>query len=378
MDKITLIATATFGLEALVKREVLALGFDDLNVSDGKVEFTATPEDIPRVNLWLRCADRVLVKMAEFKATTFDDLFEQTKAVAWEQWIPSDGRFPVSGKSVKSQLQSVRSNQAIVNKAVAERLQAAHATTDLPETGAEYAIQIALLKDTATLTLDTSGTGLHKRGYRIEAGEAPLKETLAAALVQLSFWNPERLLVDPMCGAGTILIEAAMIARNIAPGLQRKFASEEWTTAVASSAWEVAREEAGAAINRENELQLIGYDIDPAVIAIAEDNAYRAGVGADIEFEAKAIKDLWIDQQHGILISNPPYGLRLTSFQEVNQIYITLNKMLRKKTGWSVYILTADAHFPNYFKRGRPNRVRKLYNGSIKVNYYQYHGDKPD
>ncbi len=376
MDKITLIATVTFGLETLVKQEVRALGFDDLRVSEGKIEFDATLADIPRANLWLRCADRVLLKMGQFTAVTFDDLFEQTKALPWEDWITPDGQFTVNAKTVKSTLQSGRACQSIVKKAVVERLKEAYQVDWFAETGPAFTIRVSLHKNMALLTLDTSGAGLHKRGYRAEAGAAPIKETLAAGLVQLSFWNKDRLLIDPMCGSGTILIEAAMLARNIAPGLNRTFASEEWP-AVSKRAWQDARQAAQTAVLPGGGLQLWGYDIDPASIAIAKDNAQKAGVSGDIVFEPKEVKALWIDRQYGIVISNPPYGIRQSDFRQLNEIYIALNKMFRKKKGWSVYILTADEKFPHYFKRARPDRVRKLYNGTIKVNYYQYYGDKP-
>ena len=375
---LTLIATARFGLEALVKREVEALGFSDLRVSDGRVEFEAALEDIPRLNIWLRFAGRLLLKIGEFPATTFDALFEGVKNLPWERWITPDGRFSVNARSVKSTLQSERTSQAIVKKAVVERLKDAYSVDWFAETGPEFTIQVSVRKDQALLTIDTSGAGLHKRGYRTEAGEAPLKETLAAAMVQLSFWDGGRLLVDPMCGSGTILIEAAMIARNIAPGLKESFASEEWP-AIPPAAWASARAQAEAAIDHSGELQIFGYDVDAEAIAVARNNARRAGVGDDILFEVKDIHELWIDQQYGILISNPPYGRRMAEYREINAIYITLNKMLRKKKGWSVYILTADSKFPDYFKRGHPNRVRKLYNGTIRVNYYQYYGEKqPD
>lgn len=376
MEKITLIATLTFGLEAIVKREILALGFENVQVTEGKVEFEATPEDIPTANIWLRSADRVLLKMGEFEALTFEELFEQTKALPWEQWIPKNGQFPVIGKAVKSQLGSVRACQAIVKKAVVERLKEVYEVDWFEENGAEYTIQIAMLKDVATLTIDTSGSGLHKRGYREFALEAPIKETLAAALVQLSFYQPDRLLIDPFCGSGTILIEAAMLARNIAPGLDRAFAAEDWP-AIRPNAWRDARVAARQAINFDHELQIFGYDIDPEAVSLAKSNAEKAGVGDDIIFEQKDIHDLWIDQQYGIVISNPPYGVRLSDFQELNQIYISLHKMFRKKSGWSIYVLTADKMFPRYFKRARPDRVRKLYNGTIEVNYYQYYGEKP-
>ena len=373
---ITLIATLTFGLEAVVKYEIKNLGFEKVKVSDGKVEFEATIADIPRANLWLRAADRIRIKIGEFEATEFDALFEQTKALPWEDWIPADGAFPVIGKSVKSQLGSVRACQAIVKKAIVDRLLTAHEVEELPETGPTYTVQIGMLKDVATLTIDSSGSGLHKRGYREVAGEAPIKETMAAGLVQLSFWNRDRHLIDPFCGSGTILIEAAMIGRNIAPGLNRSFAAEQWDN-IPPTIWEQARQAARAAIDHEIVLDLHGYDVDPDAIPVAKENAKKAGVGQDITFEQKDVKQLWIDRQHGILITNPPYGQRLAEFQELNQIYISLHKTFRKKLGWSVYVLTADKKFPDYFKRARPDRVRKLYNGTIEVNYYQYYGEKP-
>lgn len=376
MTKIRLIATSTFGLELPVKQEVKRLGFENLSVSPGRIEFDATPADIAKANLWLRCADRVRLKVGEFEATTFEELFEQTKALPWERWITQEGKFTVTGKSVKSTLFSVRSCQAIVKKAVVERLKGSYQVEWFEETGPKFTIQISMLKDVALLTIDTSGAGLHKRGYREEGGEAPLKETLAAALVQLSFWNKERLLIDPMCGAGTILIEAAMIARNMAPGLKRSFASEEWP-AIGAEAWRQAREAAQGAMLPYDKPQLFGYDIDASSIEIGQRNAHKAGVGDDILFAQKDVKELWLDKQYGIIITNPPYGKRMAQFKEINEIYISLHKTLRKKKGWSVYVLTADEKFPRYFKRARPDRVRKLYNGKIKVDYYQYYGERP-
>ncbi len=376
MEQITLIAITKFGLETVVKNEIKELGFEDLRVSDGKIEFEAQMIDIPRLNLWLRCADRVLIKIAEFKALTFDELFEKTKALPWENWIPADGEFPVNAKSVKSVLQSSKTCQSIVKKAVVDRLTDYHAVDWFPETGPLYSIQVSMRNDIAQLTLDTSGAGLHKRGYREDGGDAPLKETLAAALVKLSYWDKDRLLIDPLCGSGTILIEAAMIARNIAPGLKRSFAAEEWPL-IESDIWQVARREAQDARLVNDELQIFGYDIDGASIKMARFNANKAGVSRNISFEQKDVKALWIDRQYGVLISNPPYGRRMANYRELNAIYISLNKTFRKKKGWSIYVLTADSKFPDYFKRARPNRVRKLYNGNIKVNYYQYYGEKP-
>ena len=378
MTPIQLIATCKFGFERVVKNELRDLGFEIMDTMPGRVQFAATLDDIPRVNLWLRSADRVRLVLGEFKALTFEELFEQTKALPWEAWISADGRFDVSGKSVKSTLFSVRSCQAIVKKAIAERLLEQHNVQTLPESGPAFPVQVSLLRDHALLTIDTSGDGLHKRGYREEAGDAPLKETFAAGLVLLSFWNKDRLLLDPMCGSGTILIEAALIARNIAPGLKRTFVSEDWPIFDANS-WFSARKTAKSAMRkRKGKIKLLGYDIDPQMIKLARRNASKAGVERDITFEQKDIRDLWIDRQYGVMISNPPYGVRMAEFREMNQIYIALHKMFRKKKGWSVYVLTADEKFPDYFKRAYPDRVRKLYNGTLKVDYYQYHGERPE
>jgi putative N6-adenine-specific DNA methylase len=314
--------------------------------------------------------------MASFPATTFEELFEQTRVLAWENWITKQGKFTVTGKSIKSTLGSVRACQSIVKKAVVERLREKYHTEWFEETGPEFTIQISILRDEAQLTIDTSGSGLHKRGYRLQAGQAAIKETLAAALVQLSYWDKNRLLIDPMCGSGTILIEAAMLARKIAPGLNREFASEFWPC-IPHSAWEKTKEEARDLVDNRSDLKIFGYDIDHEMIIASTANAKRAGVIKDINLNQKDIRDLWIDQQYGIVISNPPYGIKLAELQDLNRIYISMNKTFRKKKGWSIYILTADKKFPDYFKRSKPDRIRKLYNGNIEVNYYQYFGEKP-
>ena len=279
MDKINLIATSTFGLEAVVKRELQDLGFKELTVADGKIEFQATFADIPRLNLNLRAADRVLVKVGEFPAGDFGQLFDRTKELPWEEWIPQDAKITVIGKCVRSVLASVRSSQSIAHKAVIERLKSKYHIEWLPETGPEFTIQVAILKDVAQLTLDTSGPGLHKRAYRMQHGDVPLRENLAAALVLLSFWNKDRLLVDPMCGSGTILIEAAMIARHIAPGLNRTFASEKWP-AIDAKAWDDARKAAREAILPEMELKICGYDIDPERIKDSPGQREEGGRGS--------------------------------------------------------------------------------------------------
>jgi putative N6-adenine-specific DNA methylase len=376
MNRITLIATATFGLEMVVRHEVEAMGFEITKGADGRIEFNAAMEDIPRANLWLRSADRVLLKMGEFEALTFEELFEKTKALPWETLITREGKFTVNGKAVKSTLGSIRACQAIVKKAVVEKLKQTYQTEWFEETGPEFTIQVAMHNDIALLTVDTSGPGLHKRGYRERWGDAPLKETLGAALVMLSFWDRDRILIDPMCGSGTIPIEAAMIARNIAPGLKREFASEYWPS-IDRELWHRERRAAHDAINSEGKLQIFGYDIDEKCISACRLNAKNAGVANDIVFDRKDIKDLWIDRQYGIIISNPPYGMRMSDFKEINEIYISIHKTFKKKKGWSVFMLTSDEMFPKYFKRAEPDRVRKLFNGKIKVNYYQYHGERP-
>ncbi len=374
MNKITLIVTSTFGLEALVKREVQDLGFSNITVSDGKIEFPGTANDIPRLNINLRTADRVLIKLGEFAAIDFGQLFDGTKILPWEDWMPIEGKITVIGKSVKSKLESVRSCQSIVKKAIVDRLKEKLQTQLLPETGSEFTIQVAMLKDVAQLTIDTSGFGLHRRGYRTGTGEAPLRENLAAALVLLSFWKKDKLLIDPMCGSGTILIEAAMIARNIAPGLKREFAAELWPS-INQKVWDDARAAAQAAIRPSGDLKIFGYDIDETRIKDCLVNAKKAGVAADIVFERKDIKDLLIDQPMGNVISNPPYGVNIGSPGELAPLYITINNIFGNKKGWALYMLTADKRFPDFFKRSHPPKVRKLFNGTIEVNYYQYYAE---
>lgn len=375
MEEIELIATSTFGLEAVVKRELLSLGYEDLKVENGKITFKATEKDIPRVNLWLRSADRVLLKMGEFKATTFDELFERTKALPWDEWITEDGEFIVEGKSVNSQLFSISDCQAIVKKAVVEKLKTKYPRDWFEETGARFTIEVSLLKDVATLTIDTSGDGLHKRGYRVDSVEAPLKETLAAALVQLSYWNKNRLLIDPFCGSGTIPIEAAMIGKNIAPGLNRNFASEGWPR-VDKRYWQDARREAWDLMLLDERLNIIASDIDEKAIKTAKKNAEVIGLEEDINFIRQDVRDLKIEEEYGVIITNPPYGERIGEKKEVEKLYIDIGNKFRKLDTFSIYVLTSNEDFEKLY--GKPaSRRRKLYNGRIKVDYYQYYGPKP-
>jgi putative N6-adenine-specific DNA methylase len=377
MKKIVLIAITAFGLEALVKKEIEELGYEIIKVADGRIDFEANINDIPRVNIWLRCAERILWRMGEFTALSFDELFNETKKIAWEKIIPEDGQIIVEGKAQKSVLGSYRACQAITKKAIIQKLKEKYDREWFAESGAEFKVQIAMLKNEALLTIDTSGLGLHKRGYRQQGGEAPLKETLAAALVKLSHWTKEMQLIDPMCGSGTILIEAAMSARNIAPGLERRFVAENWP-GIGKEIWEKERELARKSIKKGIKLKIYGYDISSESIAISKKNAQQAQVLEDISFKKMDIKDLWIDTEFGMVISNFPYGKRMLDFKKINEIYISLHKTFKKKAGWGVYVLTADQIFPNYFKRAKPNKVRKLYNGKIKVDFYQYFASKKE
>lgn len=371
MGYLPLIATAAFGLEGVVARELKDLGYESQEVENGRVLFAADLAAIPRLNLWLRTADRLQLLVGEFTAGSFDELFEKTKALAWENWIPLDGEFPVTGKSVKSKLYSVSDCQAIVKKAVVERLKQKHRVQWFQETGPRYPIQVSLLKDRAALTIDTSGPGLHKRGYRSRGGPAPLKETLAAALVLLSHWRPQRLLLDPFCGSGTILIEAAMIGDNIAPGLTRSFAAENWPQL--SALWRVARREASAAIE-DNPLKLQGSDIDDGAVALARANADNAGVGDKIHFQRRELAQVSSAAKYGCLITNPPYGERLEA--ATAQLYREMGRVFAPWDTWSIYILTNQRDFEKHFGREAAKK-RKLYNGRIECNYYQYIGPPP-
>jgi|SRR5690625_3724838 len=370
---VKLLATAAMGLEAIVAKEVRALGYQDITVENGKVIFDAPISAIPRCNLWLRSADRVKVIVGEFEAKTFDQLFEATKALDWQDYIPEEGSFPVIGKSVKSTLYSVSDCQSIVKKAIVEKLKLKHGVASrMPETGAMYRVEVALLKDKATLTLDTSGAGLHKRGYRVGQGEAPLKETLAASLVQLTNWRPDYPLVDLFCGSGTILIEAALIGQNIAPGFNREFASEDWSW-VDQTIWDTAFEEAEDLANYDQELNITGSDIDPKVIEIAKQNAIEAGLADLIEWKQMRAQDFHPKENNGYLITNPPYGERLNNKPEVDRIYQDLGKTMMDHSSWSVYVLTSNKKFENLYGKKATKR-RKLFNGFIEVDYYQYFG----
>ncbi|NLL81091.1 MAG: class I SAM-dependent RNA methyltransferase [Tissierellia bacterium] len=375
MGNLELIATTTFGLEAICKRELLDLGFNDIKVENGKVNFKGSEKDIPTANIWLRTADRVLVKLGEFKAVTFDELFEKTKALPWDEWIPEDGNFVVEGKSIASKLFSISDSQRIVEKAIVEKLKTKYDVDWFSKSGPRFTVEVSLLKDIATLTIDTSGEGLHKRGYRDRAGDAPIKETLAAAMILLSYWNKERTLFDPFCGSGTIPIEAAMIGRNIAPGLDRKFASEEWER-IPKKYWQDARKKAFEAIDNDAKLDILGCDIDKRSILRARDNAANLGLEEDIQFFMKDMRDVDLKDNYGVVITNPPYGERIGEKEEIEQLYIDLGKKFKSFDTWSIYVITSEEDFENLYGK-KADRKRKLYNGRIKVDYYQFYGPRP-
>lgn len=375
MAKLQLIATVPMGLEAIVAREIKDLGYEEMVVENGRVTFTGDETAIARANLWLRTADRILIKMGQFPATTFDELFEGTKALEWPEWIPENGEFPVQGRSHKSQLSSVPACQGIVKKAIVEKMKQQYGTSWFQETGPRYVIEVALLNDIATLTLDTTGPSLHKRGYRKLVTEAPLKETMAAAMVLLSRWAPDRPFVDPFCGSGTIPIEAAMIAWNMAPGLRRTFPAETWA-AVPASVWEQAREEAYDLFRDDIPLDISGSDIDASAIEVAQAAAKAAGLSKEIRLEVSPVAKLRPRGDYGCLITNPPYGERLGEREDAEKALRQLGSITAPLNTWSTFILSPSKQLEHYF--GRPaTKKRKLFNGRIECALYQYFGKLP-
>ncbi|KYD09221.1 class I SAM-dependent RNA methyltransferase [Heyndrickxia sporothermodurans] len=375
MSNFSLIATAAMGLEAIVAKEVTNLGYE-CKVDNGKIEYQGDAKAIARSNLWLRTADRVKIKVGEFKALSFDELFEKTKALNWENFLPENAEFPVQGKSVKSKLFSVSDCQAIVKKAIVERLRKHYKKTSwFEENGPLFKIEIALHKDIATLTIDTSGVGLHKRGYRVNQGEAPLKETLAAALIQLTNWHPDRPFFDPFCGSGTIPIEAALIGQNIAPGFNRDFASESWPW-IGKKVWEDARNEAEDLAKYDQPLQITGTDIDHRMIEVSKENAIEAGLGDLITFKQMQVSDITTKNEYGVLVGNPPYGERLGERKEVEKMYRDMGKAFAELDTWSVYILTSYEQFEEVYGK-KATKKRKLFNGFIRTDLYQYWGPRP-
>ncbi len=374
MSYLNLIATSAFGIESVVVHELKKLGIEKTNVENGRINFQGDYETVVKSNLWLRCADRVLIKLATFRAYDFEQLFQGALAVEWENFIPANGKMHVIGKAVNSKLHSVPDCQAIVKKAIVESMKRKYKQEWFDESGPTYRIEISMLKDEATLTLDTSGAGLHKRGYREAQGEAPLKETLAAGLIDLSRWKPDRVFADPMCGSGTIPIEAAMRGKNIAPGLIRNFSSEEWPE-IKPSLWKTCREEAEDLINK-NPLEIHASDIDKRVLSAAVSNAEKARVGDSIIFQKKPVSEFSSSKKHGCIVCNPPYGERMQSEREVQDLYREMGQVFSKLDSWSYFIMTSYEDFERSFGR-KSDKNRKLYNGKIKTHLYQYLGELP-
>lgn len=377
MQTYELIAPCHFGLEAVLKREIYDLGYEITRVEDGRVTFTGDAEAICRANLFLRTAERVLIQVGRFTATTFDELFEGTKALPWEEYLPKDARFWVKkASSIKSKLFSPSDIQSIVKKAVVERLKGHFGISWFSEDGADYPLRVFLMKDEVTVTIDTTGDSLHKRGYRTMAGAAPLSETLAASLIMLTPWHADRILVDPFCGSGTFPIEAAMMAANIAPGMNREFLSQEWSNLVPGKVWYEAVEEAQDLVDLSVETAIQGYDIDESVIAVARENARRAGVDKLIHFQRRPVAELNHPKKYGFLITNPPYGERLEDKKDLPALYQQIGEAYARLDDWSMYLITSYEDAERYIGR-KADKNRKLYNGMIRTYFYQFLGAKP-
>lgn len=377
MKNYTLITPCFFGIEKTLKDEISNLGYEIIKTEDGRVTYKTDEKGIAMSNLWLRTAERVLLKVAEFEAKTFNDLFENTKAINWSKYIPYGGEFPVSkASSIKSKLFSTSDIQAIVKKATVESLKISYQEDDmLPETKEKYPIQVFIHKDIVTIALDTSGMALHKRGYREVSTKAPIRETMASAMVQLTPWQPGRTFVDPMCGSGTIVIEAAMLGLNMAPGLNREFISEKWTT-MDKKIWWDARKEAFDKMNTDIDFKIYGYDIDKEAVMIAQKNAELAGVEDYVEFKVFNAKNFESEEKFGFIVTNPPYGERLEDKQTVKKLYKDLGYAFKELKTWSYYMVTSYEDFENAFNK-KATKKRKLYNGRLKTYIYQYIGPKP-
>ena len=377
MQTYELVAPCHFGLEAVLKREIYDLGYEITRVEDGRVTFTGDAEAICRANLFLRTAERVLVQVGRFQATTFDELFEGTKALPWEEYLPKNAKFWVKkASSVKSKLFSPSDIQSIVKKAVVERLKGQYHIQWFEEDGAAYPLRVFLLKDEVTVTIDTTGESLHKRGYRTMAGAAALSETLAASLIMLTPWHSDRILVDPFCGSGTFPIEAAMMAANIAPGMNRDFLSQEWSSLVPKKVWYEALEEANDLVDTDVQTAIQGYDIDEGVIAIARENARRAGVDKLIHFQRRPVPQLRHPKKYGSIITNPQYGERLEDKKDLPALYTQIGEVYAALDDWSMYLITSYEEAERYIGR-KADRNRKLYNGMIRTYFYQFLGAKP-
>lgn len=377
MADFELIAPCHFGMEAVLKREIQKLGYDILKVEDGKVTFAGDEAAIVRANIFLRTTERILIKIGSFKATTFDELFEGTKALPWEQFIPEDGKFWVAkATSIKSKLFSPSDIQSIMKKAMVDRLKKKYNVNWFPEDGASFPLRVTIMKDVVTVGLDTSGDSLHKRGYRQATVKAPITETLAAALIMLTPWKWDRILVDPFCGSGTFPIEAAMIGANIAPGMNRSFSAEDWMHLIPKKAWYDAANEAEDQIRRDIEMDIQGYDIDPGAIKAATENARLAEVDHLIHFQQRPVSQLSHRKKYGFVITNPPYGKRLEEEEDMPALYREIGEAFSHLDSWSFYLITAFDQAERYLGR-KADKNRKIYNGMMKTYFYQYMGPKP-
>ena len=377
MQEMEFIAPCHFGLEAVLKREITDLGYEIVSVEDGRVTFKGGAEALVRANIFIRTAERIMLKVGSFRAVTFDELFEGTKALPWEEMIPKDGKFWVTKATTnKSKLFSGSDIQSIVKKAIVDRLKGIYHINWFEENGAEYPIRVFILKDIVTIALDTSGVSLHKRGYRQLVGKAPISETLAAALIMLTPWNKDRILVDPFCGSGTFPIEAAMIGANIAPGMNREFTAENWKNIVPKKVWYEAVTEAEDAILRDVKMNIQGYDLDSGIVKCAMQNAREAGVDEHIHFQQRDMRDLSSPKKYGFIITNPPYGERLEDKADLPKLYKDIGTTFDKLDTWSKFIITSYEDAERYLGR-KATKNRKIYNGMIKSYFYQYMGPKP-
>ncbi len=378
MRKYELIAPCHFGLESVLKREITDLGYDVSSVEDGKVSFIGDEEAIARANIGLRTAERILIKIGSFTAVTYDELFEATKALDWENYIPKDGRFNVvKAASIKSRLFSPSDIQSIMKKAMVERLKSVYNIEWFEETGFDYPVRVTLMKDTVTVGLDTTGVSLHKRGYRKLVSKAPIAENLAAALIMLTPWKKDRILVDPFCGSGTIPIEAALMAANIAPGLNREFSAMDWENIVSGKVWKDAFDEARDEVDMPSDCDIQGYDIDNAIIETARANARLAGVDKLIHFQTRDVKDLSHAGRYGFIITNPPYGERLEDKENVSKLYTALAERYKALKDWSMFMITSYEGAEEAM-RLKADKNRKIYNGMLKTYYYSFMGKKPE
>lgn len=377
MKTYELVVPCHFGMEAVTKREIYDLGYEITRVEDGRITFEGDAEAICRANVFLRTAERVLLLVGRFKATTFEELFQGIKALPWEEYIPQDGKFWVKkASSIKSKLFSPSDIQSIAKKAMVERLKQVYRTEWFKEDGAAYPVRIFLLKDEVMVALDTSGDSLHKRGYRLATSKAPITETLAASLIMLTPWKKDRILVDPFCGSGTFPIEAAMLAANIAPGMNRAFTAESWTNIIPKQLWYDAVEEAQDMVDKDIQVDIQGYDIDGDVVKAARENARRAGVDHLIHFQQRAVADLRHPKKYGFVITNPPYGERLEEKADLPELYTTIGDVYKNLDSWSMYMITSYQDAERYIGR-KADKNRKIYNGMIKTYFYQFMGPKP-